>query len=92
MGRSRRVGIGMDYSATSKKGLRWAIENMIGEGDEIIIIHVASPKSEPTNKLLFQDTGSRTYYFLSFSVVYMFFFLINLHVLEINILYILVGI
>ncbi|XP_057807286.1 universal stress protein PHOS34 [Salvia miltiorrhiza] len=58
MAKSRLVGIGMDYSATSKLALNWAIHNLVGEGDQIIIIHVASPKADPTNKQLFQDTGS----------------------------------
>ncbi|KAH7849835.1 hypothetical protein Vadar_023623 [Vaccinium darrowii] len=58
MGKARTVGIGMDYSPTSKSALRWAIDNLIDPGDLIIIIHVLSPKSDPTNKKLFEDTGS----------------------------------
>ncbi|XP_059623268.1 universal stress protein PHOS34 [Cornus florida] len=58
MGKARTVGIGMDYSATSKSALRWAIDNLIEAGDQMIIIHVRSPKSDPTNKQLFADTGS----------------------------------
>ncbi|KAL0423343.1 UNVERIFIED_CONTAM: hypothetical protein Sradi_0869100 [Sesamum radiatum] len=56
--KSRLVGIGMDYSATSKSALNWAINNLIEEGDQIVIIHVVSPKADPTNKQLFADTGS----------------------------------
>ncbi|KAL0462996.1 UNVERIFIED_CONTAM: hypothetical protein Slati_0187200 [Sesamum latifolium] len=48
----------MDYSATSKSALNWAINNLIDEGDQIIIIHVVSPKADPTSKQLFADTGS----------------------------------
>ncbi|CAN4106693.1 unnamed protein product [Withania somnifera] len=48
----------MDYSATSKIALKWAIDNLIEEGDTIIIIHVLSSKVDTTNKQLFQDTGS----------------------------------
>ncbi|KAL8550096.1 hypothetical protein ACS0TY_008794 [Phlomoides rotata] len=58
MAKSRSIGIAMDYSATSKSALNWAINNLIEEGDHIIIIHVASSKSDPANKQLFQDTGS----------------------------------
>ncbi|KAL1833525.1 hypothetical protein ACET3Z_003176 [Daucus carota] len=55
----RRVGIAMDYSATSKTALRWAVNNLLGVGDEIIIIHVVSPKIDhSSNKQLFEDTGS----------------------------------
>ncbi|KAL2499081.1 Adenine nucleotide alpha hydrolase-like superfamily protein [Abeliophyllum distichum] len=58
MVKARSVGIGMDYSPTSKSALSWAINNLIEEGDRIVIVHVVSPKAEPTNKQLFQDTGS----------------------------------
>ncbi|KAL3525060.1 hypothetical protein ACH5RR_013432 [Cinchona calisaya] len=58
MGKARTVGIGMDYSQTSKLALRWATENLIEEGDRLIIIHVVSPKVETSNKQLFEDTGS----------------------------------
>ncbi|KAG8373519.1 hypothetical protein BUALT_Bualt11G0032600 [Buddleja alternifolia] len=58
MGKARLVGIGMDYSETSKSALKWAINNLIEEGDHIIMIHVVSPKADPTNKQLFEDTGS----------------------------------
>ncbi|KAK4371575.1 hypothetical protein RND71_011050 [Anisodus tanguticus] len=58
MGKARTIGIGMDYSPTSKLALKWAIDNLIEEGDTIIIIHVVSSKVDPTNKQLFEDTGS----------------------------------
>jgi nucleotide-binding universal stress UspA family protein len=49
----------MDYSTTSKQALEWAIQNLIEEGDTMILIHVqTSSKTDPTNKQLFQDTGS----------------------------------
>lgn len=55
----RRVGIAMDYSATSKTALRWAVNNLLEAGDEIILIHVVSPKTDHSvNKQLFEDTGS----------------------------------
>ncbi|BFG23908.1 hypothetical protein CerSpe_101820 [Prunus speciosa] len=58
MGKARSVGIGMDYSATSKSALRWAVDNLIQEGDRIILIHVEPPKATNTRKQLFEDTGS----------------------------------
>ncbi|XP_041002474.1 universal stress protein PHOS34 [Juglans microcarpa x Juglans regia] len=58
MGKARVIGIGMDYSPTSKAALRWAIDNIIQEGDLIILIHVQPPKSDHTRKKLFEDTGS----------------------------------
>ncbi|KAL7135397.1 hypothetical protein ABFS83_11G092600 [Erythranthe nasuta] len=58
MAKARLVGVGMDYSATSKSALKWAIHDLVEDGDQIIMIHVASPKADPTNKQLFADTGS----------------------------------
>ncbi|KAF4351667.1 hypothetical protein CsatB_026221 [Cannabis sativa] len=55
---ARRVGIGMDYSATSKAALRWAVDNLIDGGDHIILIHVEPPNADHTRKQLFEDTGS----------------------------------
>ncbi|RAL45767.1 unnamed protein product [Cuscuta campestris] len=56
--KARSIGVAMDYSATSKSALKWAIDNLIDEGDRISIIHVVSSKSDPTHKQLFEDTGS----------------------------------
>lgn len=59
MGKAKTIGVGMDYSATSKLALRWTFDNLIEAGDLVVVIHVLSPKSDPTNKQLFEDTGSR---------------------------------
>ncbi|XP_023773183.1 universal stress protein PHOS32 isoform X2 [Lactuca sativa] len=59
MAKARTIGIGMDYSATSKSALKWAIDNLIESEDIIVIILVLSPKSDPANKKLFADTGSQ---------------------------------
>ncbi|KAB1211355.1 Universal stress protein A-like protein [Morella rubra] len=58
MGKARTIGVGMDYSATSKGALRWAADNLIEEGDRLVLIHVQPPKSDHTRKQLFEDTGS----------------------------------
>ncbi|XP_030461101.1 universal stress protein PHOS34-like [Syzygium oleosum] len=58
MGKKRVVGIGMDYSPTSKAALRWAAQNLVEDGDQMILIHVQPPKSDHTRKQLFEDTGS----------------------------------
>ncbi|KAF3444239.1 hypothetical protein FNV43_RR13929 [Rhamnella rubrinervis] len=58
MAKQRTVGIGMDYSATSKSALRWAADNLINAGDRIILIHVEPPKASHSRKQLFEDTGS----------------------------------
>ncbi|KAI3824211.1 hypothetical protein L1987_05661 [Smallanthus sonchifolius] len=58
MAKPRTIVIGMDYSATSKKALKWAIDNLIDAGDTVVVLLVLSPKSDPVNKQLFADTGS----------------------------------
>ncbi|KAK9106478.1 hypothetical protein Syun_022489 [Stephania yunnanensis] len=58
MGGPRTVGIGMDFSATSKAALRWAIDNLVDGGDRIVLIHVQSPKADNPKKHLWEDTGS----------------------------------
>ncbi|KAI4321233.1 hypothetical protein MLD38_034639 [Melastoma candidum] len=58
MAKARSVGVGMDYSPTSKAALKWAAENLVEAGDRIILIHVQPPKSDHSRKQLFEDTGS----------------------------------
>ncbi|KAI4299652.1 hypothetical protein L6164_033088 [Bauhinia variegata] len=58
MAKAHTVGVAMDFSPTSKLALRWAIDNLINEGDEIILINVQPPSSDHTRKELFEDTGS----------------------------------
>lgn len=59
MGKARTIGVAMDYSATSKLALRWAVDNLINGGDRIILINVQPSKADHTRKELFEDTGSR---------------------------------
>ncbi|CAE5965961.1 unnamed protein product [Arabidopsis lyrata] len=58
MGKARTVGVGMDYSPTSKLALRWAAENLLEDGDTVILIHVQPQNADHTRKILFEDTGS----------------------------------
>ncbi|XP_020677518.1 universal stress protein PHOS32 [Dendrobium catenatum] len=58
MGDRRRVGVGMDFSATSRAAVRWAVENLVQDGDTIIAIHVHSSKAETPQKKLWGNTGS----------------------------------
>ncbi|KAK4260796.1 hypothetical protein QN277_003867 [Acacia crassicarpa] len=48
----------MDFSSTSKLALRWAVDNLINQGDLIILTNIQPPKSDHTRKELFEDTGS----------------------------------
>ncbi|KAL8200274.1 hypothetical protein R6Q57_011613 [Mikania cordata] len=58
MPKARTIGIGIDYSATSKSALKWAIDNLIDDGDTIVVVLVLSPKSDPVNRKVFVNTGS----------------------------------
>ncbi|KAG1334199.1 putative universal stress protein PHOS32 [Cocos nucifera] len=58
MGGNRTVGIGMDYSASSKVAVRWAVDNLVDSGDRIVLIHVQSGKSDHAQKQLWEDSGS----------------------------------
>ena len=52
------LGIAMDFSSNSKAALRWAADNLVNAGDQIILINVQPPKAEHTRKQLFENTGS----------------------------------
>ncbi|KAL5721688.1 hypothetical protein ACHQM5_005301 [Ranunculus cassubicifolius] len=58
MGGARAVGIGMDNSPSSISALRWAVDNLVNDGDQAILIYVQSAKSHPPQKKLWEDTGS----------------------------------
>ena len=60
----RNVGVAIDFSANSKNALHWAIENLIRDGDSVIIIIVQPKGVEPAIhvKTLWANSGSRKYY------------------------------
>ncbi|KAF9624719.1 hypothetical protein IFM89_013257 [Coptis chinensis] len=55
-----RVGTGMDNSPSSKSALQWAVDNLnfVDGNDQIIALYVLSPKLDPPQKRLWEDTGS----------------------------------
>jgi len=36
----RRVGVAMDFSACSKKALKWAVDNVVRKGDHLILVTI----------------------------------------------------
>ncbi|OAY85291.1 Universal stress protein A-like protein [Ananas comosus] len=58
MGGNRTVGIGMDYSPTSKLAVQWTVDNLVRSGDRIVLIHVHSGKGDPAQKQLWDDKGT----------------------------------
>lgn len=69
MSEHRTIGIGMDYSPSSKTALKWAVENIARAGDHIVLIHTQPHESHSAQKQLWEEEGSRwcTYtFFFSF--------------------------
>ncbi|KAI3712711.1 hypothetical protein L1987_71275 [Smallanthus sonchifolius] len=58
MARARTIGIGMDHTAASKTALKWAIDNLIDDGDTVVVVLVLPSKSDPVSKKIFAETGS----------------------------------
>ncbi|XP_043709632.1 universal stress protein PHOS32 [Telopea speciosissima] len=55
----RRVGVAIDFSPCSKKALKWAIDNVLRDGDHLILINV-QPEGyyEGGEMQLWEATGS----------------------------------
>ncbi|RLN09325.1 hypothetical protein C2845_PM11G24310 [Panicum miliaceum] len=54
----RTIGMGMDYSPSSKAAARWAVDNLVMAGDRIILVHVLPKGADATHKELWKSTGS----------------------------------
>ncbi|KAJ8620497.1 hypothetical protein MRB53_029026 [Persea americana] len=55
----RRVGVAVDFSPCSKKALKWTVENMIRDGDYLILINVQSQVHYEEGEMqLWEATGS----------------------------------
>ncbi|WOL00464.1 hypothetical protein Cni_G09177 [Canna indica] len=55
---NRTIGIGIDYSPTSKSAVRWTIENLACAGDRVVLIHVLSKSDSNIQKQLWKEKGS----------------------------------
>ncbi|KAG0463267.1 hypothetical protein HPP92_018755 [Vanilla planifolia] len=58
MGGNRRVGVAVDFSATSRAAVLWAAENLVEESDTVALVHVASGKADAPQKKLWENAGS----------------------------------
>ncbi|KAE8704539.1 ubiquitin-conjugating enzyme E2 32-like [Hibiscus syriacus] len=60
MAAERRVGVAVDFSDCSRKALKWAVDNIIREGDHLILITVRPENNydEGDQIQLWEATGS----------------------------------
>ncbi|GJM92559.1 hypothetical protein PR202_ga09039 [Eleusine coracana subsp. coracana] len=54
----RRVGVAMDFSPSSKKALRWAVDNLLRKGDTLVLLHIRHHGREEAKNVLWSHTGS----------------------------------
>ncbi|KAL6614164.1 hypothetical protein ACP70R_036434 [Stipagrostis hirtigluma subsp. patula] len=54
----RRIGVAMDFSASSKKALRWAADNLARKGDTLVLLHIRHHGREEAKNALWSHTGS----------------------------------
>lgn len=74
-GGDRFVGVAVDFSACSKKALKWAIDNIIRKGDTLILVTVRPEGHyEESEMQLWVATSSRM-----ISLINSFFFLMSLY-------------
>ncbi|XP_042407911.1 universal stress protein PHOS32-like [Zingiber officinale] len=59
MAADRRVGVAVDFSPCSKAALRWAVENMVRDGDHLILVNVQKEGHYEEGEMqLWETTGS----------------------------------
>lgn len=57
---TRRVGVAVDFSACSKKALQWAADNVVRNGDHLILVTIVPEGGlEKGEQQLWEDSGSR---------------------------------
>ncbi|KAG0472084.1 hypothetical protein HPP92_016630 [Vanilla planifolia] len=59
MAADRRVGVAMDFSPCSRQALRWAVENVVRDGDHLIVVNVQKEVCYEVGEVqLWEATGS----------------------------------
>ncbi|KAE8767365.1 universal stress protein A-like protein [Hordeum vulgare] len=49
----------MDFSASSKKALRWAADNLLRKGDTLVLLHIEHHGRDEAKHVLWSHSGSR---------------------------------
>ena len=49
----------MDYSASSKRALEWAVRNLLRRGDTVVVLHVQRHGGEEAKHAVWAKSGSR---------------------------------
>ncbi|CAL9781871.1 unnamed protein product [Musa acuminata subsp. burmannicoides] len=59
MAADRRVGVAMDFSPCCKAALRWAVENVVRDGDHLVVVNVQKEGCYEEGEMqLWETTGS----------------------------------
>ncbi|PNX88468.1 universal stress A-like protein, partial [Trifolium pratense] len=58
MASGRRLGVAVDFSPCSVKALQWTVDNLVREGDNIILVIVSPEEYEHGEMQLWSVTGS----------------------------------
>ncbi|KAG8370518.1 hypothetical protein BUALT_Bualt14G0125200 [Buddleja alternifolia] len=59
MGDCRRVGVAVDFSACSRKALKWAVDNLARKGDHLVLVTVQPEGYYESGEMqLWETTGS----------------------------------
>ncbi|KAJ6798753.1 universal stress protein PHOS32 [Iris pallida] len=58
MGKEKTIGVAVDFSKSSKRALEWAVENLLHNGDTLIVIHTISHKTKESKNALWSKSGS----------------------------------
>ncbi|XP_020592879.1 universal stress protein PHOS32-like [Phalaenopsis equestris] len=58
MARDRRIGVALDFSSSSKLALRWAIDNLVEQGDNLVVIHVKGATADESKNALWAQSGT----------------------------------
>lgn len=58
----RRIGVAVDFSACSKKALIWALDNLVRDGDHLVLVDVQPEGNYEEGEMqLWALTGSRMF-------------------------------